>query len=323
MAKLHRVDPMTDPGITRKGAGTGFTYAGPRGGKVSEADLARIKAHALPPAWTDVWICTDPLGHIQAVGKDEAGRQQYRYHELWQEERAQDKFDRILKLAQALPAARGRATRDLNGDDAQSRVLAVAFRFLDDAAPRIGSIAYLERYGSRGLTTLEQRDATVDGHRIRLRFPAKSHKTDELEMTDEVLASVVAALQNGSASDRLLRYKISGRYHHIDPEEVNGYLHELTGGPYTAKDFRTLRGTIAAAESLAKADPAENDRAMKQVEVAAIKAAAEALQNTPAVARSSYVDPRIFDAFRAGKVIELGVSGDGALLRLLGGDAQH
>ena len=130
----------------------------------------------------------------------------------------------------------------------------------------------------------------VDGHRIRLRFPAKSHKTDELEMTDEVLASVVAALQNGSASDRLLRYKISGRYHHIDPEEVNGYLHELTGGPYTAKDFRTLRGTITAAESLAKADPAENDRAMKQVEVAAIKAAAEALQNTPAVARSSYVD---------------------------------
>lgn len=161
MAKLHRVDPMTEPGITRKGAGTGFTYAGPRGGKVSEADLARIKALALPPAWTDVWICTDPLGHIQAVGTDEAGRQQYRYHELWQEERAQDKFDRILKLATALPAARGRATRDLNGDDAQSRVLAVAFRFLDDAAPRIGSIAYLERYGSRGLTTLEQRDATV------------------------------------------------------------------------------------------------------------------------------------------------------------------
>ena len=315
---LHRVEPGTDPGISRITTKAGFEYRGPDGGKVSAAELARINALALPPAWTKVWICADPLGHIQAVGLDADGREQYRYHERWKEDRAEHKFDKMLDLAAALPAARGRATHDLSKPAEPShRVLAVAFRFLDDASPRVGSIEYLERYGSRGLTTLQQRDVTVAGHHVTLHFPAKSHQHDVMHMVDVDLAEAVATLLDGDPEDRLLRYRASGDLHHLDPTEVNAYLHEITGGPYTAKDFRTLRGTIAAAESLARTGLVDGETAAHRAEVAAAKAASDALQNTPAVARSSYIDPRVFDAYRAGRLLDLGRSPDAALRDLI------
>ncbi|AQP49052.1 hypothetical protein BW730_17675 [Tessaracoccus aquimaris] len=321
---LHRVEPGTDPGISRITTKGGFEYRGPDGGKVSAAELARINALALPPAWTKVWICADPLGHIQAVGLDADGREQYRYHERWKEDRAEHKFDKMLHLAAALPAARGRATHDLSKPAEPShRVLAVAFRFLDDASPRVGSIEYLERYGSRGLTTLQQRDVTVAGHHVTLHFPAKSHQHDVMHMVDVDLAEAVATLLDGDPEDRLLRYRASGDLHHLDPAEVNAYLHEITGGPYTAKDFRTLRGTIAAAESLARTGLVDGETAAHRAEVAAAKAASDALQNTPAVARSSYIDPRVFDAYRAGRLLDLGRSPDAALRDLIVAEEKH
>lgn len=321
-ASLVHVDPLTDPGISRQRSGKGFRYLEPNGSAVDAATKERIVALVLPPAWTDVWICTDPDGHIQAIGTDAAGRRQYRYHPQWQHERAERKFHRTLSLAQVLPAARGRVTRDLRqSDDPRARMLAVSFRFLDDAAPRIGSIGYLEKYGSRGLTTLQQQDARVDGHRVILSFPAKEHKTDDMHMTDAELAEVVAELLTGEDEETLLRYEIDAKLHHLSETEVNEYIRTVTGEDFTAKDFRTLRGTVIAAESLARAGAADTKKAQHAAEVAAAKAASDALQNTPAVARASYIDPRVFEAYAEGRLFDLTVSPETALGRLVGGDA--
>ncbi len=197
-------------------------------------------------------------------------------------------------------------------------MLAVSFRFLDDAAPRIGSIGYLEKYGSRGLTTLQQQDARVDGHRVILSFPAKEHKTDDMHMTDAELAEVVAQLLTGEDEEALLRYEIDATMHHLSETEVNAYIRAVTGEDFTANDFRTLRGTVIAAESLARAGAADTKKAQHAAEVAAAKAASDALQNTPAVARASYIDPRVFEAYAEGRLFDLTVSPETALGRLVG-----
>lgn len=196
-------------------------------------------------------------------------------------------------------------------------MLAAAFRFLDDAAPRVGSVAYLEEYGSRGLTTLQQRDATVDGHRVLLRFPAKSHQTDVMHMTDADLSAVVADLLTGDAQERLLRYRLGDTAHHLHEAEVNDYIRDTTGDHFTAKDFRTLRGTIVAAQTLAHAGEAATQHARHAAEVEAAKAASEALQKTPAVAKSAYIDPRVFEAYGEGRLLDLSISPDTALRRLV------
>ncbi|MGN8026829.1 DNA topoisomerase IB [Microbacterium sp. 22242] len=319
MAGLVRARPDTDPGYRRVRSGSGFRYLDERGEPVPDAERERIRALVIPPAWTHVWIAEDPLAHIQAVGVDGAGRQQYLYHPQWRARRDRRKFRRAMALAEALPLARARVTRALGKDDGatRERVLAAAFRLLDDAAPRIGSRRYLLRHGSRGLTTLRRRDVTVDGTLATLSFPAKSGRRMRLEIEDPDLAAVFAELAEGPGSAPLLAYRRGRRRVPITPRDVNDYVHDLTGSAFTAKDFRTLRGTILAATALAAAGAASSASERKKRENAAVKETAAALGNTPAVARASYIDPRVFRRYAQGRVLDRRVAPETAIRRLL------
>lgn len=299
-------------------AGKGFRYLDGRGGAVSEKHRDRIHSLVIPPAWEDVWISAEPYGHIQAVGVDEAGRRQYLYHPQWRARRDRGKFARALELAEALPRARGRVTTALRADGLdRDRVLATSFRLLDQAAPRIGSARYLERHGSRGLTTLQRRDVAVRAPVVSLSFPGKSGKRAQIEIEDDDLANVMADLSRGKPRSPLLAYQDGRRRVPLTPSEVNAHVKTLTGGAFTAKDFRTLRGTILAAEALARIGTVDSAKDVKRAERLAVVATAEALGNTPAVARSSYIDPRVFTAYARGEVMELGVSPERAIRRLI------
>jgi len=318
MPRLRRVRPNRDPGFARVRSGSGFRYEDVRGRHPGARDLERIHALVIPPAWTDVWISTDPRGHIQAVGVDAAGRTQYVYHPDWRTRRDKGKFARALLLAQALPSARGKVTTALRREELdRERVLAVSFRLLDEAAPRVGSARYMKRNGSRGLTTLQRRDASVDGPVVTLSFPAKSGKRALLMIDDALLAGVVELLATGRRRSTLLAYRRGRQSVALTPSDVNAYVRALTGGAFTAKDFRTLRGTIIAAEALARIGTVDTKRELAEAERLAIRATAESLGNTPAVARSSYVDPRVFTRYRQGEVLDLTRSPESAIRNLL------
>lgn len=319
MANLVRVMPGEDRGFRRVRSGSGFRYIDEGGDAVAASDRERIRDLAIPPAWTEVWIAADPLAHIQAVGTDSAGRRQYLYHPLWRLRRDRRKFSRALRLAEALPTARRRATRALQSDGlSRERALALAFRLLDDAALRVGSERYLVRHGSRGLTTLQRGDVHVRGTSVALRFPAKSGRTAAVEVRDAPLAAAVADFSAGSRRAPLLAYRKGRRRVRITPGEVNGYLRELTGSAYSAKDFRTLRGTILAADALARIGPLPSRSDRRRAERLAVQATASALGNTTAVARGSYIDPRVFREYARGRVLDLSVSPETAIRRLLG-----
>ncbi|WP_137845277.1 DNA topoisomerase IB [Microbacterium sp. 2FI] len=320
MPKLARVRPFDDPGFRRVRAGSGFRYVDGKGGAVAERHVTRIRDLVIPPAWEDVWISVRPDGHIQAVGTDDAGRRQYVYHQQWSSGRDRGKFARALALAEALPRARGRVTTSLRRPDLdRERVLAVSFRLLDMAAPRIGSERYLAAHGSRGLTTLQRRDASVAASVISLSFPGKSGKRQLLEIEDADLAAVVELLAAGRPRSALLAWDRGRRRVPLTPAEVNAYVRSLTGGKFTAKDFRTLRGTILAAEALARIGTVDTKSDRKRAEVLAVKSTAEALGNTPAVARGSYIDPRVFTRYRDGQLLDLTVSPESAIRALLSG----
>jgi DNA topoisomerase-1 len=315
--RLRRSDP-SGPGIRRvAGRGSaGFSYLTEEGGHPDAATLARISALAIPPAWTDVWISADERGHIQAVGTDDAGRRQYLYHEHWRRMRDEAKFDRALDLAATLPTARRRVSRDLGGEGfAHPRALAAAFRIVDRASVRIGGEEYRRLYGSRGVTTLRCRDAVVNGGEVVLGFPAKSGQYWESAVSDPLLARYLAAVigLRGPAS-RLVTWRDS-RWRTISGSELNDYIRVRTGIDATAKDFRTLRGTIVAAASLARSARASDD--LDTAVKTAMQSAAEVLGNTPAIARTSYVDPRVIDRFRAGETMSLSGSRENAILALL------
>jgi len=316
--RLVRVRPGEDPGFRRIRSGSGFRYADDSGSAASPADRERIHALVIPPAWEDVWIAVDPSAHIQAVGVDDAGRRQYLYHPRWRARRDQRKFSRALELAAALPRARGRVTSALRRDDLdRERVLAGSFRLLDEAAPRIGSARYLERHGSRGLTTLQRRDAKVEAPLITLSFPGKSGKRALLEIDDEDLAALMDELSTGRPRSPLLSYRRGNRRVPLTPADVNSHVRSLTGGAFTAKDFRTLRGTILAAEALARIGTVDTAKDRKRAEVLAVRATADALGNTPAVARGSYIHPGVFSAYQRGELLELNTSPESAIQRLL------
>lgn len=315
-----KVRPRIDPGFTRVRAGSGFRYVDRRGRSASEKVRARIVELVIPPAWTDVWIAKEPLAHIQAVGVDDAGRTQYLYHPRWRTLRDRGKFTRALALAEALPRARARVTAALRGEAGHlDSTLAVAFRLLDSAAPRIGSLRYFERHGSRGLTTLRRRDASVESSLVTLSFPAKSGRRARLEIDDVDLAAAVDALRSGRGRSPLLWHTSGRRQVALTPAEVNDYVRRLTGQAFTAKDFRTLRGTVAAAQALAHIGPSTSSRERAQAERLAVQATADILGNTPAVARGSYIDPRVFRRYARGEVLDLTVSPETAIGRLLGG----
>ncbi|MFJ6678136.1 DNA topoisomerase IB [Microbacterium sp. NPDC091382] len=318
MPRLKRVRPGVDLGYRRMRSGTGFRYVDAGGNPLPKAEADRVRALVLPPAWQDVWICADANGHVQATGVDEAGRVQYRYHPQWTAGRDKGKYARALQLAEALPRARGRVTTSLRREDIdQERVLAAAFRLLDLAAPRVGAERYLVKHGSRGLTTLIRRDAVVDGTVVALRFPGKSGQRQEMEVDDVDLAAAIELLRGGRPSSPLLAYLRGRRRVALSPRDVNLYVRSMTGGTFTAKDFRTLRGTITAAEALARIGPAAKKSEFKRAEVLAVKVTAEALGNTPSVARSSYIDPRVFDRYRRGVVLDTSVSPESAIRTLI------
>jgi DNA topoisomerase I len=305
MPRLRRSD-SSGPGIHRVGSGRGFWYRDAAGERVTDAlVLDRIDALVIPPAWTDVWIAPYPNGHIQATGIDAAGRRQYLYHPTWREQKDRIKFDRALALAESLPAARRSVTIDLRRDGlGRERVLAAAFRMLDTGSLRVGSERYADEHGSYGLSTLRAAHATTEGDEVRLDFPGKSGKEWRSEIRDADLAAVVRALKRRGGRAKLLAFHADGRWHPIDAAEINEDVHARTGGDFTAKDFRTLHGTLAAAASLARTGPKPSPTARARAVAAAVRAASEVLGNTPAVARASYVDPRVIDRYDHGRTID-------------------
>jgi DNA topoisomerase-1 len=310
MVRLRRSD-TSGPGFQRVRSGRGFTYRGPDGAAIDSETRDRILSLVIPPAWIDVWISPYPNGHIQATGVDAAGRRQYLYHADWRLRGDRLKFDRVLELAATLPAARRTVTIDLRRDGApRERVLAGAFRMLDTAGLRVGSERYALEHGSYGLTSLLGAHARVSGgDTVKLHFPAKSGQEWSSEHRDPELAELIALLKRRGPRARLLAWKDGAAWHPLTPADLNADVRARTGGDFTSKDFRTLHGTIAAAASLARTGPKASETGRKRAVAEAMRVASDVLGNTPAIARSSYVDPRILDRYRRGETIELGSRG--------------
>ena len=316
-----RVIDCDGPGITRRRAGTGFTYRDEDGQRVDDPGVVdRIKALAIPPAWTDVWICPDPRGHIQATGYDVKGRRQYRYHDQWRARRDREKHDRVLELARALPRLRERLARDLAGEGVgRDRVLAAAVRLLELGLFRVGGEAYVED-GSYGLATVRKGHVRAVRGELRFDYPAKSGKRRIVTIGDPEVAAVVRALKRRRrGGPELLAYKDErGRWVDVRSADINEYLQDALGPGFTAKDFRTWAATVLAAVALAAEeaqaddDPSESQRRRAVVRV--VEDVAHQLGNTPAVARGSYVDPRVIERFEHGETVEDDLDGavDGA-----------
>ncbi|MET0933307.1 MAG: DNA topoisomerase IB [Mycetocola sp.] len=287
-----------------------------------EATIERITALVIPPAWSDVWIAPQANAHIQAVGIDDAGRRQYLYHEAWSRKQAERKFDRALDLAAALPSARRLVTLDLRGvTGSRERALAAGFRLLDSARLRVGSERFALEHGSHGLTTLLCGHATVSGDTVLLDFPGKSGQAWSSETEDADLAAVIRSLKTRGPRARLLAWKSGDQWRPLSAQEVNEYVRLRTNGDFTAKDFRTLHGSIIAATALRRLGVAPSATRCARNVVVAVKETADALGNTPAIARASYIDPRVLDHYQSGDLLEnRGVAPETALRRLLLGD---
>jgi DNA topoisomerase I len=312
MPRLRRSDP-TGPGYHR----TGTRILDEQGKAAPAAVTQRAASLVIPPAWTDVWVAPHDNGHIQATGVDAAGRRQYLYHPDWRRQKDKTKFDRALALADALPSARRKVTRDLRGDDSKGVALAVAFRMLDVGSLRVGSERYAEDNGSHGLSTLLCSHVAVNGSVVTLGFPGKSGKTWSSQIDDAELAARLAVLTTRGPTARLLAYEVEGEWHPLSAADINDYVRQCTGGAFTAKDFRTLRGTAAAALSLAKHGPATTRTALKRAVSQAMRDASIVLGNTPTIARKSYVDPRLVARFKRGITVDPSSSVQGQLRDLL------
>jgi DNA topoisomerase IB len=297
--RLRRADCST-PGITRRRRGRGFEYLDAAGSRVEDPEtLERIRTLAIPPAWTEVWICPDPNGHLQAVGTDAAGRRQYRYHDRWRQRRDQEKFDEMLAFARTVPRLRKVAAEDLRGRG-RRRELACAVRLLDRGFFRVGGEEYVEGNGSYGLATLSKSHVELasDGSLV-FDYPAKSGKRRLQAVVDPEVYEVVAALKR-RRGERLFR---------IRSADINAYIKEATGGDFSAKDFRTWHATVLAAVALAVSERATSPTARKRAIARAVGEVAHYLGNTPAVCRASYIDPRVFDRYRAGITISTALDG--------------
>jgi DNA topoisomerase I len=299
VSRLRRVD-CSAPGISRRRRGRGFEYVDAAGRRVEDAaTLERIRVLAIPPAWRDVWICTDPNGHLQATGTDAAGRRQYRYHERWRQRRDQQKFDEMLAFARTLPRLRRRAAAEL-ATDGRRRELACAVRLLDRGFFRVGGEEYVDENGSYGLATLEKRHVQLrDDGMLVFDYPAKSGKRRVQAVVDPEVYEVVAKL----------KARRGRRLFSIRSADINAYVKEVTGGDFSAKDFRTWHATVLAAVALAVSERATSPTARKRAITRAIKEVSHYLGNTPAVCRASYIDPRVFDRYRAGITISPALDG--------------
>jgi DNA topoisomerase-1 len=307
--RLRRVR-CTDPGFTRRRAGRGFRYLNESGRAIrNAATLVRIRSLAIPPAWTDVWICAEPNGHLQAVGTDDAGRRQYLYHERWRSRRDRQKFDRMLEFGSVLPRIRDACERDLAGRGfARDRVLACAVSLMDLAVFRVGSETYAEANGSFGLATVRGRDVRVRGAIISFDFVAKGGQRRAVEVRAPILAPIVRRLAErpGTGGTELLAYREGREWRDVRSSDINAYLKQAAGEEFSAKDFRTFHATVLAAVGLARVEEtATSLTSRKRAVSAVVREVAEFLGNTPAVCRTSYVDPCVVDRYLEGRTIDL------------------
>jgi DNA topoisomerase-1 len=296
-----------EPGFRRRRAGRGFVYTRPSGARVRDAaTLERIRALAVPPAWTDVWIAADPLSHVQAVGRDARGRKQYRYHSAWRAAQEATKYERLLEFGGALPAVRKRLHEDLSGRALDhDLVVATVVHLLEISLIRVGNDEYTRTNGSYGLTTLRSRQVTVEGSGMQFAFVGKSGQRHVVSVREPRVARVVRRCQE-LPGQRLFQYEGGdGRLHAVTSDDVNAYLRAATGEELTAKDFRTWMGTLFTAVALVELPPpasaSEGQRLVKE----AVAITAQHLGNTPAVARNSYVHPDVVDLYLEGSLPDL------------------
>jgi DNA topoisomerase-1 len=292
------------PGIARVRSGRGFSYRDADGATITDPLVRkRITALAIPPAWTDVWICPWPNGHLQATGRDARGRKQYRYHVDWGSRRGAEKFDRVLEFARVLPRVRRRVDGDLRKHGLpREKVLAAVVRLLELTLIRVGNDEYARLNRSFGLTTLRDRHATVTGDTIRFRFRSKSGVMHESGLRDRRLAGIVRKCQDLPGQELFQYVDDEGAVRDVASDDVNAYLRDASGGDFTAKDVRTWAGTVLAFRALRALTPVEHEPAARRNLLEAIRIAADGLGNTPAVARGSYVHPAVTEAYLEGEL---------------------
>jgi DNA topoisomerase I len=304
--RLRRSD-CSGPGLRRIKRGRGFSYRDEHGDRITEPEtLLRIRELAIPPAWEDVWICSDPRGHLQATGTDAAGRKQYLYHSLWRARRDREKFERALRFGRSLPRLRRGVGADLQGDGLhRERVLACAVRLLDHGLFRVGSDEYAEADSGIGLATVRKQHLSFENGTAQFDYPGKGGIRRIQSIEDPESIAILRALKRRRAGgDELLAYRNGRRWLEIRADDINDYLKGHMGEEFSAKDFRTWNATVLAAVVLA-ADgrDATTKTARRRAMNAAVREVADELGNTPAVARRAYIDPRVFDRYQAGVTI--------------------
>jgi DNA topoisomerase-1 len=304
--RLRRVD-CSAPGIRRVRRGRGFAYLDENGDPIEDADVRdRIRGLAIPPAWTDVWVCPDPRGHIQATGYDDAGRKQYRYHDAWREHRDRQKFTEMEEFAAALPAVRERVQGDLSLRGlVRERVLGCAIRLLDLGFFRIGSERYAAENETYGLATLKKRQLRIERGAAVFDYRAKGSKRHVQVIADRAVLPTLKALKaRRGGGMELFAYRNGRAWRDVRSDDINEHLKELAGDGFSAKDFRTWNATVLAAVALARHDPNGLSRAARRRAInEAVKDVAAYLSNTPSVCRSAYIDPRVIDRFDSGDTI--------------------
>lgn len=302
-AGLRYVSDLS-PGIRRRRAGRSFAYVAPSGAAIHDRDtISRVKALAIPPAWTDVWVCSDPRGHVQATGRDMRGRKQYRYHPRWRQVRDAVKFDRMLAFAEALPRIRERVDRDLERPGLpREKVLAVIVRLLEETRIRVGNEEYRKENGSFGLTTLRSRHVDVIGSDVRFSFKGKSGKQHRVRLRDRRLARIIQRCQEIPGQELFEYLGDDSQPRAVQSEEVNEYIREISGEDFSAKDFRTWAGSLLAARFFRALKRSPKTRAAKKALVQAIAQVADALGNTPAVCKKCYIHPAVLAAYVAGEL---------------------
>ncbi|MDN7907915.1 DNA topoisomerase IB [Burkholderia diffusa] len=306
-APLRHVDDR-HPGYTRRRLRHGFAYYTQDGVRIRDADeIARIDALAIPPAYTDVWICMDPRGHLQATGRDARGRKQYRYHPQWRETRDANKYARMAAFARALPRIRTRVARDLALPGMpRDKIVATIVRLLDTTLARIGNAEYARENASYGLTTLRKRHVTIRPGKVRLRFTGKSGIEHDVTVEDPRVGRIVRRCAELPGHELFQYVDDDGTRHSIGSSDVNAYLREAAGAEFTAKDYRTWAGSVQALALLRHIPHEDVTQARKQI-VETVRAVADILRNTPAVCRRCYIHPAVLDAFEAGMLAALEV----------------
>lgn len=304
-AGLHYVSDAK-PGIVRKRCGKGFRYIDPEGATIKDpAILTRIKSLAIPPAWKQVWICPNPRGHLQAVGRDAKGRKQSRYHPRWREVRDATKYERMLLFGAALPAIRERVAHDLALPEMpREKVLATIVQLMEKTLIRVGNVEYAQENHSYGLTTMRGRHVHVDGSTVTFKFQGKSGIRHTVDIHDRRIARIVQRCQDIPGYELFQYIDSDGNHHTVDSADVNDYLREISHEDFTAKDFRTWAGTLLASAALKECEACDSETQAKKNIVQAVKSVAAQLRNTPAVCRKCYVHPAILESYLDGTLLK-------------------